>query len=62
MRKDEEWYERTILLALDEGDTATATEHELLVEEEMAISDVENALPRSQRCRRPATNNDYLYI
>ena len=28
VRVEEEWYEKTMLLALDEGDTATTTERE----------------------------------
>ena len=32
-RVHEEWYEKTMLLALDEGDTITPTERELMAEE-----------------------------
>lgn len=32
MRVDEEWYEKTMLLALDEGDTTTPTERQLMAQ------------------------------
>ena len=61
VRVDEDLYERTLLLALDEGDTTTATDRDLLVEEDKRPSN-DPPSRRSQRERRQTVDNDFFYL
>ena len=62
VRVNEDFYERALLLALDEGDTTTATERDLLVEEEDKRSSNNPPSRRSQRERRQTVDNDFFNL
>ena len=64
VRVGEEWYEKTMLLALDEGDTTTTTERALIVQEE--DEDVRGtdgmATRRSTRSRKQVKDNNFIFV
>ena len=66
VRVEEEWYEKTMLLALDEGDTATTTEREraLIAQEEGEDMCGTDGMPtrKSTRSRKQPKDNNFVFV
>ena len=59
-----EWYEKTMLLALDQGDVMTPTEIELMAEEadEGESEQEEVSTRRSKRARKRVQVSNFVFI
>ena len=64
IRVTEEWYEKTMLLALDEGDRTTPTERELMTQEEDkgGTEPGEVSTIRSRRTRKHVQDSNFVFI
>jgi len=64
IRVTEEWYEKTMLLALDEGDRTTPTERELITQEEDkgGTEPGEVSTIRSRRTRKHVQDSNFVFI
>ena len=64
VRVEEEWYEKTMLLALDEGDTTTTTERALIVQEEDEDVRGTDGMPtrKSTRSRKQVKDNNFVFV
>ena len=64
VRVHEEWYEKTMLLALDEGDTMTPAEREFMAEEgdKEESEQEEVSTGRSRRARKRVQDGNFLLI
>ena len=59
---EEEWYEKTMLLALDEGDTTTTTERALIAQEEEEVRGTDGIPTRkSTRSRKQVKDNNFVF-
>ena len=62
VRVEEEWYEKTMLLALDEGDTTTTTERALIAQEEEDVRGTDGIPTRkSTRSRKQVKDNNFVF-
>ena len=63
VRVEEEWYEKTMLLALDEGDTTTTKERALIVQEEDEDVRGTDGMPtrKSTRSRKQVKDNNFVF-
>ena len=63
-RVHEEWYEKTMLLVLDESDTMTPTEGEVMVEkgDEGESEQEEVSTTRSRRARKRVQGSNFVFI
>ena len=64
VRVEEEWHEKTMLLALDEGDTTTTTERALIAQEEDEDVSGTDGMPtrKSTRSRKQAKDNNFVFV
>ena len=64
VRVEEEWHEKTMLLALDEGDTTTTTERALIAQEEDEDVSGTEGMPtrKSTRSRKRAKDNNFVFV
>ena len=64
VRLEEEWYEKTMLLALDEGDTTTTTERALISQEEDEDVRGTDGMPtrKSTRSRKQVKDNNFVFV
>ena len=63
VRVEEEWYEKTMLLALDEGDTTTTTERALIAQEEEDVRGTDGIPTRkSTRSRKQVKDNNFVFV
>ena len=64
VRVEEEWYEKTMLLALDEGDTTTTTERALIAQEEDEDVSGTDGMPtrKSTRSRKQVKDNNFVFV
>lgn len=64
VRLEEEWYEKTMLLALDEGDTTTTTERALIAQEEDEDVRGTDGMPtrKSTRSRKQVKDNNFVFV
>ena len=64
VRLEEEWYEKTMLLALDEGDTTTTTERALIAQEEDEDARGTDGMPtrKSTRSRKQVKDNNFVFV
>ena len=64
VRVEEEWYEKTMLLALDEGDTTTTTERVLIAQEEDEDARGTDGMPtrKSTRSRKQVKDNNFVFV
>ena len=63
VRVEEEWYEKTMLLALDEGDTTTTKEGALIAQEEDEDVRGTDGMPtrKSTRSRKQVKDNNFVF-
>ena len=64
VRVEEEWHEKTMLLALDEGDTTTTTERALIAQEGDEDVSGTDGMPtrKSTRSRKQAKDNNFVFV
>ena len=64
VRDEEEWYEKTMLLAWDEGDTTTTTERALIAQEEDEDVRGTDGMPtrKSTRSRKQVKDNNFVFV
>ena len=64
VRVEEEWYEKTMLLALDEGDTTTTTERALIAQGEDEDVRGTDGMPtrKSTRFRKQVKDNNFVFV
>ena len=64
VRVEEEWYEKTMLLALDEGDTTTTKERALIAQEEDEDVRGTDGMPtrKSTRSRKQVKDNNFVFV
>ena len=64
VRVEEEWYEKTMLLALDEGDATTTTERALIAQEEDEDVRGTDGMPtrKSTRSRKQVKDNNFVFV
>ena len=64
VRVEEEWYEKTMLLALDEGDTTTTTERAVIAQEEDEDVRWTDGMPtrKSTRSRKQVKDNNFVFV
>lgn len=60
----EEWYEKTVLLTLDEGDITTTTERALMAQEEDEDVHGKDEMPtqNSTRSRKQVKDNNFIFV
>ena len=63
-RVEEEWYEKTMLLPLDEGDTTTTTERTLIAQEEDEGEPGTDGMPTRKftRSRKQVKDNNFVFV
>ena len=64
IRVEEEWYEKTMLLALDQGDSTTPTERALIAREEDETKSGSEEIPtrKSTGSRKQVKDNNFVFI
>ena len=64
VRVQEEWYEKTKLLALDEGDATTTTERALIAQEDDEDVRGTDGMPtrKSTRSRKLVKGNNFVFL
>ena len=64
VRVEEEWYEKTMLLALDEGDATTTTERALIAQEEDEDVRGTDGMPtrKSTRPRKQVKDDNFVFV